>query len=108
MTSEEHKQFTSLPNQYDFDKLPTEAKAIINPEWEAATKCLVVGYQQLGLDMIIAIVDKDAKATPEEVEASWKAFEEKRKSYNAYKQINVGPAPIIRGDVMNTDDGGWT
>ncbi len=69
-------------------------KAIPNPEYEACRKHLCVGYQNCGVDLVIAIVDATAKATPEEVDASWKRFDEIQKNYDAYKRINTGPVPL--------------
>lgn len=66
---------------------------ISNPDYEACRNYLVVGYQYHG-DAIFAYVDKTAKATKEEIEASWQKFEEHRLAYNQYKSINVGPAPL--------------
>lgn len=68
-------------------------KAIPNPDYEACRNFLVVGYQQLG-DTIIAITNQTAKATKEEIDESWRLFEERRLSYDPYKVINTGPLPI--------------
>lgn len=68
-------------------------KAIPNPEYEACRNYLVVGYQCHG-DTISAFVDQTAKATKEEIDESWRLFEERRLAYDPYKVINNGPLPI--------------
>ena len=68
-------------------------KAIPNPAYEACRNYLVVGYQCHG-DTISAFVDQTAKATKEEIDESWRLFEERRLAYDPYKTINTGPLPI--------------
>jgi len=69
------------------------SKAIPNPEYKALRNYLVVGYQYHG-DTISAFVDQTAKATKEEIDESWRLFEERRLAYDPYKVINTGPLPI--------------
>lgn len=64
-----------------------------NLEYEDCRKYLVVGYQYHG-DTISAFVDQTAKATKEEIDESWRKFEEHRLAYDPYKAINCGPVPI--------------
>jgi len=69
------------------------SEAIPNPEYENLRNYLVVGYQYHG-DTISAFVDQTTKATKEEIDESWRLFEERRLAYDPYKVINTGPLPI--------------
>lgn len=68
-------------------------KAIPNSDYEACRNYLVVGYHCCGA-AIFALTDQTAKATKEEIDESWRLFEERRKNYDPYKTINIGPLPI--------------
>lgn len=69
-------------------------KAIPNPEYDELRNYLCVGYQQMGPSLIMALVNKNAIATPEQVAESWKAFDEHMKNYDPYKNINAGPIQL--------------
>lgn len=82
--------FKHLPQ----DPTPEQQQAIRNPAYEEAKKFLVVGYQQLGFDLLIAIVQENSGATPEQIKQSWEEFEKRRLEYDPYRCVNTGPAPL--------------
>jgi len=83
-------EFKHLPQ----DPTPEQRQAIRNPAYDDLKNHLVVGYQQLGVDSIIAVVQENSGATPEQIKQSWEEFEKRRLDYDPYKCINTGPTPL--------------
>ena len=60
------EDFKYTPQDPDYE----QRLAMRNPAYDECRKYLVVGYQQIGVDSIIAIVQQDSGATPEQIQES--------------------------------------